>query len=68
MYQINCNSIDIDGNCVTVSFSFQNGLPEEGIEITVGDDHAGSLYFEIDELALIIETLKKEAERRKVGK
>ena len=66
MYQINCNSVDPDsGDAFPVSFSFINGISEEGIEITPDENRKYTMYFEVDELLLIVEALKKETERRR---
>jgi hypothetical protein len=65
MYEIKCNSVEPDGNCTSVSFSFIDGVSEEGIEISFGDGF--SLYFGVDELFLIVETLKKERDNRKLN-
>ena len=62
MYEIKCNSIEPDGNSTDVSFSFVNGLPEEGIAIEFGEGFC--LYFGVDELFLIVESLKKERDNR----
>lgn len=65
MYEINCNSIDPNsGDAVAVSFSFTNGIADDGIEVQVVDGTKEPLYFGVDELWLIVDTLKRERDRR----
>lgn len=69
MYQINCNSVDPNsGDAFPVSFSFIDGVSEEGIEISFDCNEEGKecLYFGVDELYLIVETLKKERDNRRI--
>ena len=62
MYEIKCNSVNpADGDCDDVSFSFIDGIPENGVEISFGKNN---LYFEVDEFYLIAKMLKEEKDRR----